>query len=246
MAEEHFISADQRLMTAATNYRRWLFGLIAPSLTGDVLEIGAGIGNLTALARAVPAIRSYDAVEADPVCSAHLQHLLADAPFPWEVLTGDFPATMPAGNKYDFIFHFNVLEHIADDVGALRACRELLKDEGRMFLFVPACPILYGSMDRVLKHHRRYRRRELADTLRGVGLVPQQLRYCNVAGFFGWFLNNRILGITSQKATQIRIFDRIVLPIQNRLETICPPPFGQNLYGMATAAPVRPGTRCQD
>jgi SAM-dependent methyltransferase len=246
MTEEHFISADQRLMTAATNYRRWLFGLIAPSLAGDILEIGAGIGNLTALARAVPAIRSYHAVEADPVCSAHLRQLLADTPFPWEVLTGYFPATMPTGKKYDFIFHFNVLEHIADDVGALRACRELLKDEGRMFLFVPACPSLYGSMDRVLEHHRRYRRRELAEKLRSVGLTPEYLRHCNMAGFMGWFINNRILGITSQKSSQIRIFDRLVLPIQNRIEAICPPPFGQNLYGMATAATVRPGTHCRD
>jgi predicted trehalose synthase len=52
----------------------------------------------------------------------------------------------------------------------------------------------------------------------------------NTVGFFGWWVNARILRRTEQSETQIRVFDRYIVPLMRRVETALPPPFGQSLF----------------
>jgi hypothetical protein len=59
-----------------------------------------------------------------------------------------------------------------------------------------------------------------------------KMRYVNVIGFFGWWLNAHIFRREYQSATQIRIFDRYVVPWLARLEFISPPSFGQSLFAV--------------
>ena len=100
-------------------------------------------------------------------------------------------------------------------------------------MYVPAFPILFGSMDVLLKHYRRYTRAGLCQLLTESGFEIVTSRYCNFLGFWAWFLNNRILRITSQKSNQVQFFDSVLLPIQARLETYWQPWVGQNLFVMA-------------
>src|SRR5579863_1819000 len=61
IAEDPFFAQDLAQMAKAVNYRRWQFRLIAPYLTGKVLEIGGGIGNFTAdLAGAADSVISLE------------------------------------------------------------------------------------------------------------------------------------------------------------------------------------------
>ena len=61
----------------------------------------------------------------------------------------------------DAIASLNVLEHLADDVGALAEMRRVLRAGGRAAVVVPAGPGLYDFYDRHLQHERRYARGEL-------------------------------------------------------------------------------------
>jgi SAM-dependent methyltransferase len=68
---------------------------------------------------------------------------------------------------------FDVLEHIEDDVAALRNLREMLAPGGRLYLTVPAHKALWSTIDVNAGHFRRYTRRSLRTALRAAGFdVP--------------------------------------------------------------------------
>lgn len=64
---------------------------------------------------------------------------------------------------------FDVLEHIEDDVGFLNDIAPLLRDDGRIYLTVPAYQWLWSRMDEVGGHHRRYTLKSLRKTFREAG-----------------------------------------------------------------------------
>ena len=58
------------------------------------------------------------------------------------------------------------------------------------------------------------------------------MQYLNLPGFFGWWLNARVLKREEQSERQIEIFDRLIVPAISRLEAVLPPPFGQSLFAV--------------
>lgn len=65
----------------------------------------------------------------------------------------------------------NVLEHIEDDVTALKNAFELLKPGGSLVIEVPAGPYLYDNYDAELHHFRRYTALELQAKLESAGFT---------------------------------------------------------------------------
>jgi hypothetical protein len=124
----------------------------------------------------------------------------------------------------------NVLEHVRDDLAALRNMSSALVAGGSIVLIVPASPALYGPIDRNLGHHRRYTRASMAHLSASAGLHVKKSRYMNVVGFFGWWANSHVFKKEAQSETQIEIFDRYVVPLQSKLEEWIAPPFGQSLF----------------
>ena len=73
--------------------------------------------------------------------------------------------------RFDTVVCVNVLEHIEDDIRALRLFRELVAPtNGRVLIFVPAVPAAYGPLDAALGHHRRYVKRTLRTAFDKAGL----------------------------------------------------------------------------
>jgi len=136
-----------------------------------------------------------------------------------------------AGFAADSCVCLNVLEHIADDVAALRAMSSVLIPGGVIVLLVPAFPSLYGPIDRNLGHYRRYTLDSLTRLAAETGLRVRKTHYVNCAGFFGWWLNSHILRRETQSEKQIAAFERLV-PVLSRVEGIAHPPFGQSLFAV--------------
>ncbi|UZK68318.1 class I SAM-dependent methyltransferase [Sphingomonas sp. S1-29] len=137
-----------------------------------ILEIGCGTGhNLPMLAR----FGEVDAIEIDPAAaefaSARLGKPVGTAPLPQ--LTG------VARGSYDMVAVLDVVEHIEDDVGALRGIADTLKPGGRVLITVPAHPWMWSAHDVVNHHHRRYSKATLGAALSGAGLTHNGLRYFN-------------------------------------------------------------------
>lgn len=70
---------------------------------------------------------------------------------------------------FDAIIMLNVLEHIEDDLLALKNVRNLLKPGGYLILEVPAGPRLYDRYDEELRHFRRYSSTNLIEKLQLTG-----------------------------------------------------------------------------
>jgi SAM-dependent methyltransferase len=219
-------------LEAARNYHRWNFAWIEPHVRGRILDVGGGTGNHLAFLRDAEIVSidlSREAVE-------ELRAKHSDLPN-WSFEVGDITDAAlidrlgPA--SFDTVLSCNVFEHIPDDALAFEHAARLLKPGGRLVLLLPAHQRLYGSMDQLAGHFRRYSRESAAARLAEAGLQQIELRYVNVVGALGWFVNNRLVAHKDLSAPainrQIRMFDRMLIPVLMRLEGHRAMPFGQSL-----------------
>ena len=89
---------------------------------------------------------------------------------------------------------FNVVEHIADDIGALRSLGQLVSPTGHVVVFVPAFEMAMSNFDREVGHVRRYTRRSLSATFEAAGLELDAIHYVNSLGLVAWITGMRLLG----------------------------------------------------
>ena len=86
----------------------------------------------------------------------------------------DFPDA-----SFDFVTASDVLEHLADEGGALREWRRVLKPGGTLLVFVPAFMFLWTAHDVANKHQRRYRSSELNHRMQAAGFTIARSSYWN-------------------------------------------------------------------
>ncbi len=221
-----------RALAEARNYRRALIREFGPYLQGPVIEVGAGIGQLTAELAAVPTITRLLAVEPDDGFAAKFR-----AANPRLEFVHGTAADIAPGEAWRAIVSVNVLEHIRDDAGELRRWRGLLAPaRGHLCLFVPARPELYAPIDRDFGHFRRYTKPALRALLAEAGYDIVRLHYFNAIGYFAWWASFVALKQRGFNARSVRLFDRAIFPWAHALErTLVRPPFGQSLMAIARA-----------
>jgi SAM-dependent methyltransferase len=197
-----------------------------------VLEIGSGIGNLSAFLLDRDRLVLTDTREE---YLAQLRERFADrrnVRVARLYLPNDHQDV--ADERFDTIICLNVLEHVEDDAGSLAAMRDLLAPGGRLVLLVPALPALYGAMDRALGHYRRYTRAGLVNLFRDSGFDVPHVEYFNLAGVPGWWFAGRVLGRDTIPRGSLRLYDRLV-PLF-RLEWLLPWRVGQSLIVIGAKA----------
>ena len=144
------------VFTGTPRLNAWLFSKLAPHISGDVLEIGSGIGNLSRFI--VERARSVVLSDMEAHYLDALSKTFSGDPRV-SVATYDLdgePSSVIASRRFDAIVAVNVIEHIRDDHALVRRLAALLKPGGKLVIYVPACPFAYGSLDRALGHYRRY------------------------------------------------------------------------------------------
>ncbi len=145
---------------------------VKPPRGARILEIGCGTGhNLPMLG----AFGDVDAIEIDAaaaaIASRRLGKPVGNAPLP--ELAG------VAEGQYDLIAVLDVIEHIDDDVAALKAMATRLKPGGQILIAVPAHQWMWSAHDVVNHHKRRYSKATLTAALREAGLGWRKLRWFN-------------------------------------------------------------------
>jgi len=232
-ATTEYTLRDQQQMKAAERYFAWQARIVRQELGRRVIEVGCGVGNFTRHLLDRDLVAAVD-VEAD--CVAQLVRNLGD---PANVIARQLDVVDPEfvelrRHAADSIVCLNVLEHVRDDAGALRNMAAVLPDGGKVVLLVPAFEALYGPIDRNLGHYRRYSKQGLRALAAAAGFEVKTLRYMNSIGCIGWWLNARVLKKTAQSDGQIRVFDRFVVPVLERVESRVAPPFGQSIFVVLT------------
>jgi SAM-dependent methyltransferase len=133
----------------------------------------------------------------------------------------------------DSVVLVNVLEHIEDDRALLRTIHRILNPGGTILLFVPALPCLYGSLDEAFGHVRRYTKSALTLRLEKMRFQIVRLQYFNLPGIGPWFLAGKVLKRRSLRPSDVRMYDRWVMPWISRLERRWGPPVGQSILAIA-------------
>jgi len=159
--------------------RRIFFALLDRELSGRsgirILDVGCGAGGmLEPLAR----YGSVTGIDSQP----ELVEFCRQRGFPNVVLGSAYELPAETGT-IDLVTLFDTIEHVPDDIRALRECRRVLAPEGRVFISTPAYQFLYANNDRVAHHERRYTARGLRDKLAAAGLEAVKLTYFNALLF---------------------------------------------------------------
>ncbi len=196
------------------NFNRWMYETIRPLCRGEILEIGSGIGNVSAFFLEGGASVTLSDLE-DEYFSfltgrfSGYKNLkgIHQLDFADPCLEDHHPGLL---NRYDTVFALNVLEHVPDHDMALLNCCKLLKPGGRAVILVPAFASLFNCFDVRLEHVRRYSINLLSGHFEKNGLRVVYKRYFNSPGILGWFFTGKILRRKNIPEGQMGIFDRLV------------------------------------
>ena len=197
----------------ADKFNRWQYEALNRFAQGQVLEIGSGTGNISAL-----------------LLNDHLQVSLSDLRHEYcdllktkfggsPHLQGVYEIDLSLDNfdlkyadlveKFDTVIASNVIEHIEDDSQAVRNAKSLLKNNGRLIVLVPAGQWLYNSIDKELGHYKRYSKSRLKSLLESAGLVVTDTRYFNAAAILGWWISGKVLKEKTVSIAKMNIYNSL-------------------------------------
>jgi SAM-dependent methyltransferase len=208
-------------LNRAPRFTRWMADVIQPYMGSRVLEIGAGTGNMSTqlMPRAV-----YWATDVNPHYLNYLVTLRPTRPYMRVAYTNAAEGeTFPTGQSFDTVVCLNVVEHVEEDVAALVNIRNVLVARGRAIILVPAGPKLYGTLDEVLGHFRRYTEDQLRSVSEQAGFRVEAMLKFNRPGVVAWWLNGQILDRRTFGLGQIRMLNALT-PLFRRLDRWIPLP----------------------
>jgi SAM-dependent methyltransferase len=222
-----YFGRDLEAMSFAANYHKWIFEEFKPYLGDNVAEVGAGTGNFSKL-----------------IISAYIKHLVAIEPSAnmYPVLDDLFRDNNQVKtvnhffsdiyhnyeNNFDSILYVNVLEHIENDQKELSYVYKTLGEKGHILIFVPALSWLYSDLDKKLGHCRRYHKQELTKIVQAAGFNIIKIKYFDIVGIIPWYIAFVLLK-KSISGCNVALYDKLVVPIMRKIESVINPPIGKNL-----------------
>jgi len=198
----------------APRFNRWMYETIRPWCDGDILEIGSGIGNISAFF-----LQDGSSLHLSDIREVYCQRLSEKfSNFPnlsgidiIDVAAHDFEQRYAAlAGQFDSIFILNVVEHIEDDLQAVLHCRHLLKPGGKLVVLVPAFQTLYNGFDEALEHYRRYNKTGLVNLLQKAGLKVVHKQYFNLAGILGWYVSGKLEKNKTIPKGEMKLYNMLV------------------------------------
>jgi SAM-dependent methyltransferase len=211
----------------ARNYRKYEYDMVAPHVGRSMLEIGSGLGHFS---EQFSGRLDYLVVsDNDAYCVEQLRKRY-EGNDDVEVIELALPAEIKIKRTVDTVVMMNVLEHIKDDVQALKDLAAVVEPGGRIVIWVPGYMQLYGDFDRKVGHVRRYTPARLRDVVERAGLDVVVCRAMNLLGGVGWWLAVRRAGVGYPRPSLVWLYDNVGVPLTRALERAVRPPFGQTVF----------------
>lgn len=164
----------------------------------SLLDIGAGSGIFS---KRLLKRGAASAICIDPAYEEERQELLDGKPI-WFL-------RQIGSEKCDLIVLMDVLEHVDDDVGLIRAALVGAAENAYVLITVPAFQKLFSAHDLFLEHKRRYTLRQIEEVARAAGLEVLSARY-----FFAFLLpiaaTLRLLKQQDEPKSDLREHSRLV------------------------------------
>ena len=197
--------------TAKLIYKSINFGKLIDH-GSKVIDFGAGVGTIAEILKNKYQL-IIECIEIDPVLITVLDKKKFKT----------FSNIEKINSKYKYIYTSNVLEHIEDDLGALKKLNNILEPQGKMIIYVPANPILFSDFDYRVGHFRRYQRKELVKIAKDAGFSIEKCIYSDSLGIWAALLFKAKIKIfknsnVSQK--NLEFYDHFIYPISKILDLI--------------------------
>ena len=154
----------------------WASFLKASIMTADkkkrALDLGCGAGGKTLyLKNFADRVIGLDlSIDALKLCKVSL---------PLSFNQGAIEALPYKDRTFSLVSAFDVLEHIEDDVAALKEINRVMEDDGYLVIALPAFKMLWSQHDLANFHKRRYRSGELREKLEKTGFKAKRISYAN-------------------------------------------------------------------
>jgi glycosyltransferase involved in cell wall biosynthesis len=210
-------------LSGARHFNEWLVARISSFFGDRILEIGAGVGNIS---RLLPKKERLVVSDIEPRYLELLTKTYADndtvAVERVDIAKDEDVARLKT-YQADTVVCLNVLEHIEDDFSALKRMNMILEIGGRLILLVPQYRWLFGSLDAAVGHHRRYSKKRLLKLLEDSGFKVSRTFNFNFFSIAGWWFNSKIFRASKLSKIQLKMFDMMV-PLLRILEFCLPLP----------------------
>lgn len=178
----------------------------------SIIEFGAGTGALAEVWRKEFLL--------DPICieiDPELIKILESKGF------STYESIRNVQDEILFLYTSNVLEHIEDDIEALKNIREKMKQGGKIAIYVPALPILFSDLDRHVGHFRRYKKKELIHKVEIAGYEIEKCFYNDCLGVLA-SLSLRMVGYKKRTGLgskkSLLIYDKFIYPASIILDKV--------------------------
>ena len=149
-----------QVIAEAVKFNEWMYSAISKYCSGNILEIGSGIGNISEIF-----LNNNQELTVSDIRANYRSFLASKFPklassgkvIDLDLVHPDFVNQYSSIiNLFDTVFALNVVEHIENDKLAIENCIHLLKPGGKLIILVPAFQSLYNQLDKELYHFRRY------------------------------------------------------------------------------------------
>ncbi|MDY6950994.1 MAG: glycosyltransferase [Thermodesulfobacteriota bacterium] len=220
--EDEYGSRILSRLSRADKLNSWMADTIRPYVGQNVLEIGSGMGNIT---RKLIPRTTYHATDINPFYLEFMNRIKADKPY---LSVSYLDLNHVSGlererRQFDTVICLNVIEHLDDDHMAMKNISNLLHDDGRAIILVPRGQWIFGSLDEVLGHRRRYSEKALKAIAEKVGLEVSEIIPFNRVSTLPWIFNGKILRRRTFGLFQIYMMNLLV-PLFRRIDRFLPLP----------------------
>ncbi len=215
---------QRQMMAYARNYTRWVARLTAQRCGERIIELGAGVGNIS---RFLPQRDKLTVADDNP---NHIKVLKNQFDGNQTVDVVQLDANSPDEIKnfaqnvqFDTAVFLDQLAKSENDREILEGIHTLLCDDGRLILTVPLHPGLFGSVDKSIGRIKRYDKHEIFTLLDEAGYKILEYRTFNFLAIPGLFVNSKILHRRKLGKFQLKLYHTFV-PLFACLEPILPLP----------------------
>lgn len=196
LEKEHWFYAGKREIV-----RYWIYKMQPPRPDSVLVDCGAGTGQFAAEMSAFCRVLAVD--DHDESLAIAASKLGSSS-----VTRGSATALPLLDKSTDYLTALDVLEHVADDKGAMQEFARVLKPGGILIITVPALPALWSDWDVSLHHFRRYGRKGWLELIDHADFTVEHWNFVNVLALPLVYLSRKF---------------RAIVPTQHRAEDSIPP-----------------------